>query len=234
MPTKLVRLSENIRSIDQGMVRAYLITGKSRALLLDTGMEKADIVKIISSVTDLPVTLCLTHSDPDHIGNLMEFSEAFLYRDEIALLNERIGKTAARLHALSEEDIFDLGGIKLTVIHTPGHTDGSLSLLDEENRILFSGDTVSYGPVFMFGKYRNMDSYISTLKRLNRLAEEKKFETVYPCHNMTPVSPEIIGDLILCAEGIRDHTLEGTVQDKVSFGDVKPLLYRRNKCMILY
>jgi glyoxylase-like metal-dependent hydrolase (beta-lactamase superfamily II) len=55
---------------------------------------------------------------------------------------------------LWEGDIIDLGVRKFEVILIPGHTAGSIALLDRENRLIITGDTISAGPIFMFGKDR--------------------------------------------------------------------------------
>jgi glyoxylase-like metal-dependent hydrolase (beta-lactamase superfamily II) len=45
-------------------------------------------------------------------------------------------------------DLIDLGGRTLRVIHTPGHTPDCICLLDEENGVLFGGDTINTGPIY--------------------------------------------------------------------------------------
>ena len=73
---------------------------------------------------------------------------------------------------LRDGDTLDLGDRTLTVIHTPGHSQDGICLLDERNRILFSGDTIDTGPLYAhlpesdinaFGKStrRLVDQYIS-------------------------------------------------------------------------
>jgi len=53
-------------------------------------------------------------------------------------------KPTALLH---DGDIIDLGGRRLEVICTPGHSPGSMCLLDRQNRILFTGDLFFPGPL---------------------------------------------------------------------------------------
>lgn len=94
-----------------------------------------------------------------------------------------------------------MGGRILRVVETPGHTPGSISLLDQENRILFSGDTVSYGPVFLFGDHRDVHIYRRTLDKLQTMGG---FDTIYPCHNTCPVSLTVLPSLIAAVDGALD------------------------------
>lgn len=72
-----------------------------------------------------------------------------------------------KLNELKEGDIIDVGGYEFEVIHFPGHTKGSIGLLDKKSGILISGDIVnSVGPIYMFGPERNLELYIEGLKKL--------------------------------------------------------------------
>ena len=55
LTTTLNRISNGVYSIDQGMVRCFLILGTERALLLDTGAGECDLPGLIRTVTDLPL-----------------------------------------------------------------------------------------------------------------------------------------------------------------------------------
>ncbi|MBU4246176.1 MAG: MBL fold metallo-hydrolase, partial [Nanoarchaeota archaeon] len=75
---------------------------------------------------------------------------------------------------LDDGDLIKSGDLKLKVIHTPGHTKGSICLYDEKNKILFSGDTVfagSFGRVdFPGSSSREMKQ---TLEKLSKLEIDK-------------------------------------------------------------
>ena len=98
----------------------------------------------------------LTHGHFDHFGLAPAFKKAKVLMHRLDA--ERIAaqdKAFACVHYFSEECVFprvdgfleegqviDLGGVKLKVIQTPGHTAGSVCLLEERRKILFSGDTL--------------------------------------------------------------------------------------------
>ncbi|MGF2526011.1 MBL fold metallo-hydrolase, partial [Ralstonia pseudosolanacearum] len=64
-------------------------------------------------------------------------------------------------------DIISLGHRDLEVISLPGHTPGSIAVLDRKYRALFSGDPIQDGRIFMFGVQREMHAYRLSLKRLD-------------------------------------------------------------------
>ena len=206
METKLIPVSDGVWAIDQEMVRAFLIVGTDKALLLDTGAGPCDLMGLIRSVTDLPVSVVQSHGDGDHTANSGLFDTLFAHPAEFPVLTRFRPELEEKLRPVFEGDRFELGGRALEVVEAPGHTPGSICLLDRENRILFSGDTVSCGPVFLFGEHRDAASFRRTLEKLRDLPG---YDTVYPCHNTCPVSPEIIPDLIAAVDGAVDGSLPG-------------------------
>ena len=233
LKTAIVNYGRGIYAIDQQMVRAFLIVGSKSALLLDTGAVCVDIKKYIEQITGLPVTVILTHGDADHTGNLMAYNTAYCNEnDHAAVLSHESGKDV-RLLSLSEGDAFDIGGRVLKTLLTPGHTAGSVCLLDEENGILFAGDTVSYGPVFMFGAGRSMTDYLESLRRLEKLSIDGVFKTVYCCHGACPIPADAVEELKSCAEGVLNHTISGVPAPMPGPADDKPLLCKYGKCMLL-
>jgi len=233
MQTTVSELSSGVWAIDQGMVRSFLIVGTQRALLLDTGAGACDLLGMIRGITALPLTLVQTHGDGDHTANSALFPEVFAHPAEFENICQFRPELREKLRPVQEGDRFDLGGRVLAVIDAPGHTPGSICLLDREHRILFSGDTVSYGPVFLFGKYRDIHTYRKTLLKLMAL---EGYDTVYPCHNTCPVTPEIIPELIAAVDGALDGSIEGVPEDMPMPmpGGEAPLVYASGKCGILY
>jgi glyoxylase-like metal-dependent hydrolase (beta-lactamase superfamily II) len=68
--------------------------------------------------------------------------------------------------ALSDGDSIDLGGRALTAVHSPGHTPDSICLLEEDSRILFSGDTIDTGPMYAHLPGADRHAYARTARRL--------------------------------------------------------------------
>ena len=192
---EVIPLGNGAWRIEDEAVRCFLFTGEDYALLVDTGFGEGDLKSVIDSLTELPLILLNTHADRDHIGCNHQFDTAFLHPSELY----HPGASGKNFSAIWENDLIDLGGRSFEVIHIPGHTPGSIALLDRSNRILVSGDSVQVGPIYMFGPMRNFPAYLHSLERLEDYIDD--FDTVYPSHNEFPVPASIIP--VLRREGER-------------------------------
>jgi hydroxyacylglutathione hydrolase len=129
--------------------------------------------------------IILTHTHFDHTGGIKALAslaspKLLLHEQEINNL-ESFGLNVSKLH---DGEIIVAGNHKLEVIHTPGHTPGSICLYDRKNKILFSGDTVfpdgSFGRTDLpGGESRDL---IESLERLTTI----KVDFILPGH-MEPV-----------------------------------------------
>ena len=192
----------SIRQIEPALLfdsNMYLISGAERTALIDTGtgfMVDATIksLKELLGGRELDIVI-LTHRHYDHVGGLRGIIKEFspkLYAgpDDAAPLREgdsestlgtKFGGSIDPMDVTDfrEGDKIDLGGHMLTAIYTPGHTIGSICVLDEVTGSLFSGDTV-----FVDGVGNTMHPtgsekmLIDSLKKLS----EVQFSGLYPGH----------------------------------------------------
>ena len=81
---------------------------------------------------------------------------------------------------LDEGDLIDLGGRKLEVVHTPGHSPDCICLIDRENGLLFGGDTVNTGPVYAHTDEADIPAFATSLARLAEMRSDLK--RVFVCH----------------------------------------------------
>jgi glyoxylase-like metal-dependent hydrolase (beta-lactamase superfamily II) len=96
--------------------------------------------------------------------------------------------------------VFDLGGIKVECVHSPGHSPGSISLFTDKNE-LFTADVAHYGTMFLPPK-DNLSFFINTIKELIELSNEKGIQEIYPSHEDFNVSVELLTDLATHLENI--------------------------------
>jgi glyoxylase-like metal-dependent hydrolase (beta-lactamase superfamily II) len=200
-------------------VISYLIVGDDRALLLDTGMGIGDIQVEVERLTRLPITVVNSHSHYDHIGDNHRFSEvwAFDAEGELARIEGGLGpekcvhhlapgsyldlppdfdpqtytiRPSAVTRRLHHLDTIALGGRTLSVHHTPGHSPGSLCLLDERNRLLFTGDTFYPGMLYAHFPDSDLDCYIQSLRYLVGLLDH--VDHLCPAHNEAYVPKEML------------------------------------------
>jgi len=184
-PYTAVQIDADTWRIEETMVRSYLFVGGERALLVDTGVGTGDIRALLKRLTDKEVLLVLTHADMDHRGGAGAFPEARMHPAEFAHYRADVPDGALRLLPLWEGEVLDIGGRRFEAVLIPGHTPGSIALLDRERRILVSGDSVSQMPVFLFGIWRNPDALLQSLKKLEGMTDA--YDTIYPSHGDFPL-----------------------------------------------
>jgi glyoxylase-like metal-dependent hydrolase (beta-lactamase superfamily II) len=142
----------------------YLL-GDRRVVVIDPGPDDARHLSLIDERArdgGGRVTLILvTHAHEDHIGGARRLAEAS-------------GAPIARWHAgdrpLVERDIVGEEGVRLRVVHTPGHAPDHVAFVWEDRRTLFSGDLVlGRGTVTVSPPAGSMDDYLQSLERVARL-----------------------------------------------------------------
>ena len=150
----------------------YLIEGKDRALLFDTGMGTGDLASYVKTLTKLPVDLAITHGNRDHFMQMGQFKESTVYMSKKDITRYPVELITPKISWIKDGDVIDIGaGRSFEVIEIPGHSMGCVVFLDSKNKIAVTGDGISSGSmVYMFGTACTaLDQYLDGLKR----AEEK-------------------------------------------------------------
>lgn len=215
----IVQINDTTWRIEDNGVRFFLLAGTDKALLIDSGMNTPNAKDIAEGITKLPIMLLNTHADPDHISGNGSFDYFYMHPDEED--NYRAHGGLGTIVPVKDNDVIDLGSRPLKIIFIPGHTPGSIAILDINNRVLISGDTVQDGNIFMFREGRNLLTYVKSLKKLSMFTDD--FDTIYPSHGSFPVSPELIESLIEGAEQIMSGTVKGKIID---IFDTSAMLYK--------
>ena len=162
MNYEIVEIREGTWRIEDGGVRFFLLAGREKALLIDSGMNVHNAREIAEGLTELPLELLNTHADRDHIGSNAEFERFYMHPDEEPLC--RRNGLKGELLPLREGDRLELGDRSLRIFHLPGHTPGSIAVLDEKNRVLISGDPIQrHGRIYLFGGHRDLWAYVRSL-----------------------------------------------------------------------
>ena len=128
----------------------YALEGERAVALIDTGMGKGDLRGTLEELAPgKPVLVFNTHCHFDHSAGNWQFPEVRMHpgcsadQDETEAMPDAAGRPRARRVPVKEGDRFDLGGVALEVIETPGHTPGDICLLDRTHRVLFAGDLIA-------------------------------------------------------------------------------------------
>ncbi|MCD7886143.1 MAG: MBL fold metallo-hydrolase [Clostridiales bacterium] len=199
MSNKINRIDDKTWSIEDEGVRFFLLTGTEKGLLIDSGMTTKNAREIAESLTDLPLQLVNTHADMDHIAGNDAFDTAFMNPAEYVNYFQR-GASHPMPTPVWDGDVIDLGDRPLQIITQPGHTPGSIALLDINRRVLFSADSIQNGEIFLFGTMRNLIGYRQSLDKV--WAHRSEYGLIFPSHADLPLKPDIIPELMVCMDQI--------------------------------
>jgi glyoxylase-like metal-dependent hydrolase (beta-lactamase superfamily II) len=102
---------------------------------------------------------------------------------------------------LSDGDLIDLGNRSLEAIHTPGHSQDSICLLDRDARLLWTGDTYYPGPIYLHLPGSHLDEFIESYEKILTLSEH--YDMLIPSHNEPYVRKEELSKVLNAAKDIR-------------------------------
>jgi|Deesub1362A_J573_1020465.scaffolds.fasta_scaffold00053_125 glyoxylase-like metal-dependent hydrolase (beta-lactamase superfamily II) len=174
---------------------AYLLKSEIPALV-DVGGDSAYLVNAVEKYINPKEIkyIFLTHSHFDHASAVSDWKEWFnpkivMHEAEYSLLKAQ--GFASIMFGVKfrpfEPDIlvsggenFELGEVSLEVIHTPGHSPGSICLYEKSRKWLFSGDTVF--PNGSFGRVDLPGGSSSQLIRSIEMLSKLDIENLYPGH----------------------------------------------------
>ena len=89
---------------------------------------------------------------------------------------------------LRDGDVIDIGGRRIEVCHTPGHSPGHMCFWEKERGYLFTGDLVYKDTLFAYYPSTDPEAYLASLERIAALPARK----VFPAHHSLDIRPEII------------------------------------------
>ena len=211
----------------------YLLSGAERALLIDTGLGICDISQEVEKLTDLPVSAVATHIHWDHIGGHKYYPDFYAHEAELnwlagefPLSRETIREMVldrcdppedfdinqyemfqgAPPHILRDGDAIDLGGRRLEVLHTPGHSPGHMCFFERGRGYLFTGDLVYKDVLFAYYPSTDPEAYLKSMERVAELPVKR----VFPAHHSLDTAPKLLADIRdafrgLAAEGKLHH-----------------------------
>ncbi len=237
-------------------VISYLVLGEDRAAMIDTGNGIGDMRGVAEELTDLPLIVVNTHSHFDHTGGNYAFEEVALYdhpfsREKVSgRKHEDIGNFLGEgmvwkplpqgvdpgtwytrpYHVtqwMKEGDKIDLGGKEFEVIHTPGHTPDSVSLLERKERLLFTGDIFYLAPIYIYASGTSLDEFIGSFRKM--VAAD--YDYAMPAHNETMVDKDVVEEVLTTAEAIKDGK-GGSYKSGVANG-IKVRRYDRPKFALI-
>lgn len=183
-------------SVGQMATNCYLATDEDskNTIIIDPGEDADFISETILKNSFIPVAIVLTHGHYDHCLAALELILNFkipiyLHQDDLSIY-QRAKRTADHFSTsknldippvskfLKDKQILRFGNSQMTVIHTPGHTPGSVCLHSEE--VLFTGDTLFSDSVgdtsHQYSNPKHLKNSLSIIKKL------PSHTIIYPGH----------------------------------------------------
>ena len=158
----------------------YVLEGDEKALVIDAGSRVKDLDKLVATLTDKPVMMALTHGHGDHVGGIGCFPEVWIHPADEPMITAGRNPYKGTVHHLEDGDVIDLGGRTVEVMHTPGHTSGSITFFDKENHYGFSGDAFGSTNLLLFaGTFKTL---INTCTRAAEYMQKNGIVKLYPGH----------------------------------------------------
>lgn len=197
----------------------YLLCGREKAVLIDTGLGVSNIREIADSLTKLPVMAVTTHIHWDHIGGHKYFENIAVHEMEkdwlsvkfpipLQVVKNNLTKVPCNFPSefdidayrvfqgepqriLHDGDWLDLGGREIQVIHTPGHSPGHCCFYEPGRKYLYSGDLIYKGCLYAFYPTTDPQLFYHSVKRVQKY----KIAKVLPGHHEIEIPVSLINEI---------------------------------------
>ena len=221
---------------ERGLDAMYVVKGSKRSAVIDTGTGIGDFKGLVEKMVDNPYVVIITHGHVDHAGGCGQFTQVYINeqdyqaalditvqkREEYIKNMESSGAVPPGTLQISEKmrsddkpvfcfikdgDVIDLGDKQLSIFEMPGHTSGSVCILDEADKILFSGDNMN-DIELICAPAEDRDALLKKWYEAGEsiLARKEMFDLCAGGHCLIPV--EKAEDVLICGKKILDGELQ--------------------------
>ena len=161
----------------------YIAENDGHCVIIDAGYHPETILRFLNDHNLTADAILLTHGHFDHVGAVRDLAAelacpVYLHESELSMPPMMTAGPLYYTHTYGEGDHLTFAGIRFRVLHTPGHTPGSVCLMAEDH--LFSGDTLFAGSC---GRTDFPGGDWATIRKsLTRLAQIPEDLVVLPGH----------------------------------------------------
>lgn len=183
---------------------SFFING-SKKILIDPGHHhlfdhvRKELLRLSIEPQDIDVAI-ITHGHPDHIEGIKIFlntntlisihqTECEFIRDVAPHYGDALGLTTFEPDILLQEGELTIGDLTFQVIHTPGHSPGSICLFWPDQKVLFTGDLVFYKGI---GRVDVPGGSGETLKKSIKRISTLDVNYLLPGHGQIISGPDLV------------------------------------------
>lgn len=212
-----------IRIKDPSHTAMYLLIGTGKAFLIDTGCGYKGLNSFIRSLTDLPVTVLLSHGHMDHASGIYEFDEVYMNQEDKELFEIHADPSVRKeyllarcpevydpsffqekrdmtFHPIKDNEVFDAGSFQIHAISVSGHTQGSMVFVIPKLHTAIFGDAIGPDTLMMERECPPLTTYLSALKHLSHI--QSQWNIVLRFHGTCQSDPSILSNMITLAEKV--------------------------------
>ena len=203
MAYQIVSWGNGVSSIEEGIVRMYLIQGDARAMLLDTGLGSGDLPEAVRSVWKGPLDVLNTHGHEDHVGGNSQFLKICAHPGDWPMDDAEY----FRMRPIQEGDCFDLGGRILRSSETQAIRPAALHYWIGKIAFCSAEITLRTNRCFYVWKGASLTEYLKSLHKLLDLS--RAYDVIYACHGTAGMGVEQVRKQISCCEAILAGAIVG-------------------------
>lgn len=226
---------------------SYLLIGEEKALLFDTGMGVVSIKQEVEALTNKEIIVLNSHTHYDHVGGNHEFTNVWAFDNDYEMKRLKNGdysqkrfknfedknicadlpsdfdknsyhiKPSLVSKIIKDQERIDLGNRELLIHHTPGHSPASICIQDFQNKLLFTGDTLYPGEMYLDLDGSDFDTYFKSINYLNDLYDEVLF--LCSGHNEALISKDFLREFKNACEKVKSVIPQNPQHRNIDFGN---------------
>ena len=230
MRTKVTAIAEHTYMLTDRLtgVNQFLLEGKEKALLIDTGYGTKSLPRVVEKLTSLPVMVVNTHLHPDHSNGNGFFGKVMVgepdlpshgvpsnyifegiasaYRKSLLRPLMSVARKFALIDPSAAEyspmpDMIHLGERSLDAVPCPGHTAGSVIFCDSETDFIFAGDAINREQWMFTCPSSRTKGYAELWKDMQEGLS--CWSKIWISHSKKPLDIDFIGEFIRALETIK-------------------------------